>query len=524
MTAGTRPVADSTPAQLRFPPAAGFTVRADFTGGEVSSDLGALVLSAVDARIGLIERLTQAIRDSRDPRYITHSLRDLLTQRVFQMASGYEDGNDANALRHDPLFKLAAGRAPLDADTALACGATHSRLEGSLRRSDIYRLARALVEQFIAGYEHAPCSITLDMDHTDDATYGQQALSFYNHHYGHHCYLPLLVFEAHSGALVTAVLRPGKTPCGAENAMIMKRVLDLLRRHWPTTHILLRGDGHFSNPELMALILADGNADFIFGLTGNKVLTRRAEGLMTNVRGHLALYQTLAARGLGPKVAAVRHFGEFDYQAASWPQAFRVVLKAEVLAGCGVTLPKDNQRYVVTTLRAPSPRTLYQQEYCARGQAENLIKQVKCDLKSDRTSAGSFLANFGRLLLTAGAYVLHQQLRHLGLQGTPLATAQPRTVMLMLFKIAARVKQYKDRVLLHLPSACPVKDLLVLVCQRLYSPNRVRPMPRSPWPAPSGPRDRASHPAHPLRPKLHPISGGKGSYRLKLKKSPRNAG
>ena len=150
MTAGTRPVADSTPAQLRFPPAAGFTVRADFTGGEVSSDLGALVLSAVDARIGLIERLTQAIRDSRDPRYITHSLRDLLTQRVFQMASGYEDGNDANALRHDPLFKLAAGRAPLDADTALACGATHSRLEGSLRRSDIYRLARALVEQFIA--------------------------------------------------------------------------------------------------------------------------------------------------------------------------------------------------------------------------------------------------------------------------------------------------------------------------------------------------------------------------------------
>jgi len=190
--------------------------------------------------------------------------------------------------------------------------------------------------------------------------------------------------------------------------------------------------------------------------------------------------QTLAARGLGPKVAAVRHFGEFDYQAASWPQAFRVVLKAEVLAGCGVTLPKDNQRYVVTTLRAPSPRTLYQQEYCARGQAENLIKQVKCDLKSDRTSAGSFLANFGRLLLTAGAYVLHQQLRHLGLQGTPLATAQPRTVMLMLFKIAARVKQYKDRVLLHLPSACPVKDLLVLVCQRLYSPNRVRPMPRSP--------------------------------------------
>lgn len=480
MTIGTRPLANSTPVQLRFPPAAGFTVRADFTGGEVSSDLGALMLSAVDARIGLIDRLTKAIADCRDPRYITHSLRDLLMQRVFQIASGYEDGNDANALRHDPLFKLAAGRAPLDADTALACGATHSRLEGALRRSDIYRLARALVEQFIAGYPEAPSTITLDMDHTDDATYGQQALSFYNHHYGHHCYLPLLVFEAHSGALVTAVLRPGKTPCGAENAMIMKRVLGLLRRHWPKTHILLRGDGHFSNPALMALILADGNADFIFGLAGNPILARKAEGLMKNVRGHLALHQALAARGVEPKVAAVRHFGEFDYQAGSWPQACRVVLKAEVLAGSGNTPAKDNQRYVVTSLRGPSPRALYQTEYCARGQAENLIKQVKCDLKSDRTSAASFTANFARLLLTAGAYVLHQQLRRLGLYDTPLATAQPRTVMLTLFKIAARVKQYKDRVLLHLPSACPAKDLLVRVCQRLYVPNRVRPMPAAP--------------------------------------------
>lgn len=476
----TRPASDFTPEQLRFPPAAGFTVRADFTGGEVSSDLGALVLGAVDRRIGLIGRLVQAIGDSRDPRYITHSMHDLLTQRVFQIASGYEDGNDANALRHDPLFKLAAGRAPLDADNALACAATHSRLEGSLQRRDIYRLARALIEQFVAGYPQAPVSITLDLDHTDDATYGQQPLSFYNHHYGHHCYLPLLVFEANSGALVTAVLRPGKRPTGAENAMIMKRVLRLLRRHWPQTHILLRGDGHFSNPELMALIQADDNADFLFGLAGNPVLARQAEGLMKNARGHLALHRSLAARGWGPAVAAVRHFGEFEYAAGSWPQAFRVVLKAEVLAGSDVTPAKDNQRYVVTTLRSPSPQALYQQAYCARGQAENLIKQVKVDLRSGRTSASSFLANFARLLFAAGAYVLHQQLRHLGLQGTSLATAQPKTVMLSLFKIAARVKQYKDRVLLHLPSACPVKALLSQLCQRLYPTHRMRPMPASP--------------------------------------------
>ncbi len=186
----------------------------------------------------------------------------------------------------------------------LACGATLSRLEGALRRSDIYRLAHALVEQFIAGYSEAPLTITLALDHTDDAPYGQQELSCYNPHDHRHCYLPLRVFEAHSDALVTAILRPGRRPTGAENAMIMKRVLRLLRRHWPHTHLLLRGDAHFATPELMQLIVADGNADFVFGLAGNAVLLRQAEGLMKNARGHFALHQSLTAQGLGPTVDA----------------------------------------------------------------------------------------------------------------------------------------------------------------------------------------------------------------------------
>lgn len=481
MPAITRPSANSTPEQLCFNSIPGFTVRADFAGGELSSDFGAVVLDAVDHRIGLIDRLTAAISDPRDARYITHPLRDLLKQRVFQIASGYEDGNDADSLRTDPLFKLATGRAPLETDNPLTCGATHSRLEGSLRRSDIYRIARALIEQFVASYSEAPSSITLDMDHTDDAAHGQQELTFYNHHYGHYCYLPLLVFEAETGALVTSVLRPGKRPTGAENAMIMKRVLRVLRQHWPHTHILLRGDGHFSNPELMKLIGEIGNADFIFGLGGSTVLSAKAEGLMKNARGHLALHQSMAAQGMGPVVSSVRLFGEFDYAAKSWQQAHRVVLKAEVLAGNDNGLPaKDNQRYVVTSLRSPTPGALYQQVYCQRGQAENWIKQVKADLKSDRTSASSFLANFARLLLTAAAYVLHQQLRVLGLHDTELACAQPKTVILSLFKIAVRVKQYKDRVLLHLPSACPVRALLAKVCQRLVSVRRKSAMLASP--------------------------------------------
>lgn len=480
MPTSTRPTANSIPDQLRFPSIPGYTVRADFAGGELSSDLGPMLLGAVDRRIGMIGKLAAAIADTRDQRYITHSMHDLLAQRVFQIASGYPDGNDADTLRRDPMFKLAANKAPLDADNPLACGATHSRLENALSSKDIYRMAHALVLQFIAGYSSAPASVTLDLDHTADITHGQQELSFYNHHYGNYCYLPLLVFEAGTGALVTAVLRPGKRPTGAENAMIMKRVLRLLRQHWPLTHILVRGDGHFSNPELMQLIIGDGNADFLFGLPGNAVLSRKAEGLMKNARGHLDLHRSLAAQKLGPAVSAVQMFGEFEYAAKSWSQAHRVVLKAEVLAGTDGAPNKNNERFVVTSLRSPTPRALYQQEYCGRGQVENLIKQVKCDLQSDRTSATTFLANFGRLLLTAAAYVLHQQLRQLGLQGTALAGAQPRTVILSLFKIAVRVKQYKDRVLLHLPTSCPVKALLAQVCGRLCPASRKLVMLASP--------------------------------------------
>lgn len=480
MTTFTCSTVDSAPEQLRLPSIPGYTVRADFTGGELSSDLGAVLLSAVDRRIGMINRLTAAIADTRDTRYITHSLHELLTQRVFQIASGYEGGNDANTLRHDPMFKLAADKAPLDIDNPLACGATHSRLENALSSKDIYRMAHALGLQFIASYSSPPTSITLDMDHTADITHGQQELSFYNHHYGNYCYLPLLIFEASTGALVTAVLRPGKRPTGAENAMIMKRVLRLLRQHWPHTHILIRGDGHFSNPELMQLIVDDGNADLIFGLPGNAILAEKAEGLMKNARGHLEMRLSLAAQNLGPAVSAVQMFGEFEYAAKSWSQAYRVVLKAEVLAGTDGKPNKDNERFVVTTLRSPTPKALYQREYCGRGQAENWIKHVKCDLHSDNTSASSFLANFGRLLLTAAAYVIHQQLRQLGLQDTVLAKAQPKTVILSLFKIAVRVKQYKDRVLLHLPTACPVKSILAKICQRLCPASRKLAMLASP--------------------------------------------
>lgn len=455
-------MSDSIPTQLRFPAMAGFTVRADFEGGAVSSDFGALLLHGVDRQTGLIARLASAIQDKRHPSYIDHSLSELLRQRIFQTACGYADGNDANSLRHDPAFKLAAERAPLGSDNALASGPTFSRLENSVSRKDIYRLARAFVDAFIDSYPKAPPAIVLDMDHSEDRTHGQQELSFYNHHYGSHCYLPLFLFEGLSGKFVTAVLRPGKRPTGRENAAIIGRVVRRLRRAWPQTHIVLRGDGHFSNPELMALCQEDERMDFIFGLAGNKVLTPKAEPLLEKARLLHAERCERARQLKQSEPTATRLYDEVAYQAGSWPQAWRVVVKAEVMA------LGDNPRFVVTSLTDPTPELLYQSLYCARGQDENFIKAVKNDLASDRTSDHAFLANHLRLFYACAAYQLIHSLREQTLCHTELAKAQPMTIILKLFKLAVRVVQYKDRIKLHLPSTCAVKGLLHRVTELLY--------------------------------------------------------
>ena len=444
----------SSPTQLCFPPVGGQTVRADFEGGALSSDFGALLLRGVDRQIGLTARLATAIHDKRHQSYIDHPLRDLLAQRIYQLASGYADANDANHLRHDPLFKLSVERSPLDTEQDLASAPTFSRLEHQMDRKDLYRLTRALVDHFIASYTEPPAAIVLDVDHSDDPTYGQQEFAFYNHHYRSYCYLPLFIFEGTSHALVTASLRPGTRPPGAENAMILVRLLSYLRRHWPQTHILVRGDSHFATPEVMEVIASYRWTDFVFGLAGNAVLLRQAAATLQAARRlHHHRVALAHAHGQAPPTSS-RLYDEFVYAAGSWTQPWRVVLKAEIMqAG-------DNPRFVVTSLEAPTPQMLYEDLYCARGNCENAIKAVKNDLHSDRTSATTFLANAMRLLLACAAYVLHHAFRVHTLQHTALAQAQPSTVILSLFKIAAQIKQYKDRILLHLPSSCPVKALL----------------------------------------------------------------
>ena len=258
----------------------------------MSSDFGALLLRGIDRQIGLTERLAAAMQDRRHPSYSDHTLRDLLAQRIYQIASGYADGNDANSLRHDPLFKLSVERSPLEPAQALASAPTFSRLEHSVDRKDLYRLTRALVDHFIASYPEPPAAIVLDLDHSDDPTHGQQEFAFYNHHYQSYCYLPLFIFEGTSHALVTACLRPGKRPAGAENAMILVRLLASLRRHWPQTHILVRGDSHFATPEVLDVLTHRRRIDFVFGLAGNAVLLRHAAPVMQEAR---SLYQQRTA-------------------------------------------------------------------------------------------------------------------------------------------------------------------------------------------------------------------------------------
>ena len=455
-------MSQSTPEQLRFPPVNGLTVRADFDGGAMSSDVGPLILRGVDQQIGLTARLAQAIEDQRHPSYITHPLHDLIAQRIFQIGCGYEDGNDANALRTDPLFKLGLERRPLVEAMDLASAPTFSRLENAVSTKDIYRMAQAFVDQFIASDPKAPAVIVIDMDHSEDPTYGQQEFSFYNHYYQNHCSLPLLLFEGLSGKFITAALRPSKRPTGAENAMILKRVLPRRRAAWPETRLVLRGDGHFANPERMALALADAHTDFIFGRANNRALSPLAKPFLDAHRPRHAVREANARRLHQAPPASTRSYHDLEYAAGTWHQAFRVILKAEVMSF------DDNPRFVVTSLDLPSPEGLYRDLYSARGQDENFIKMLKNDLASDRTSDHRFLANHLRLFFACGAYVLHHALRTHLLVHTEMAQAQPATVMLKLFKIAVRVVQYKDRVKLQLPSNCPVKALLHRVTEILF--------------------------------------------------------
>ena len=294
--------------------------------------------------------------------------------------------------------------------------------------------------------------MVLDLDHSDDQTHGQQEFAFYNHHYRSYCYLPLFIFEGTSHALVTACLRPGTRPPGRENAMILVRLLSSLRRHWPQTHILVRGDSHFATPEVIDVIASYRWTDFVFGLASNAVLLRQAVPVLQDARRLHQQCTALAQAHRTRPPASSRLYAEFPYAAASWAQPWRVILKAEVMAA------GDNPRFVVTSLVAPTPQRVYEELYCARGDMENRIKE-QFSLFADRVSAETMRANQLRLYLSTMAYVLVSGLRRLGLKATELAQAQVSTIRTKLLKIGAQIRVTVRKVWVSMASSYPWQEL-----------------------------------------------------------------
>lgn len=421
-------------------------VVARFDQAQASTDGGAVLLKALDDRLRLTDQLAACLVDRRDPDKIRHSVRDLLRQRIIGLACGYEDANDAARLVNDPLHKLAVGRDPVT-DAALASQPTLSRFENAVSSRALYRVSRTLATTVIAHHRkrlkgHAQ-RITIDLDPTDDPTHGQQAFTFFNGHYDTWCYLPLvamLTFDDEAEQyLVAIVLRPGNSPATRGARGLVRGLVRRLRHAFPKAAVRVRVDGGFAGKDWLEVLEAQ-RVEYVVGLASNARLVRRAGCLLGE------------AYGLSKLSGRTEHvYGETGYAARSWSQRRRVIIKAEVVRLPGRD-PKCNPRFVVTNLSAP-PATVYA-SYCQRGDVENRLKELHDGLALGRTSCSRFWANQFRVLLTAMAYVLLQELRRQA-QGTSCATAQVSTLRERLLKVAVWVERSVRRFVLHLPQRAP---------------------------------------------------------------------
>lgn len=470
---------------LPFARLCGKTLQADFDGGTLSSDGGVLFLRETEAQVGIIRRFVEALDDRRDPRYIDYSHEELLRQRIFQIACGYEDANDCNSLRCDPAFKAACERLPIVGDD-LASQPPMSRLENAPRRSELYRMAEALLETFLASYNQSPKALILDIDDTADEVHGAQQQSLFNGYYDAYCYLPLHIYEGQSGKLITSILRPGCRPSGPEIVSILKRVVGAMRRAWPNVLILLRGDGHFSTPEVQQWCESQEPVVFyILGQSGNAVLKRQASGLLDQARSLYRYKQARARRKQEHRqqqqskakqetsksqeryqtrseaLLKAKLYTTFSYQAERWSKPRRIICKTEV------SDEGENIRFVVTNLETPRNGWIYEMLYCGRGQMENYIKDHKLFLHSDRTSCHKFAANQFRVFLHSAAYVLMHTLRTKGLRGTGWAKAQFNQMQIRLLKVATRIEELKTKVKFHFPSSFPLQELYETVLRNL---------------------------------------------------------
>ena len=418
-----------------------------FDGGRLSSDGGVLLLREVERRLGVAARLAGCLRDRRDPCRIDHAIVEMLRLRMFLIAAGYEDGDDCDRLRTDPVFKMAVGRPP-ESGEVLCSQPTISRLENAPSKIEVARMMAAMVDLFCASWPRPPEAIMLDIDDTLDRVHGHQQLSLFNAHYDERCFLPIHIYEAGSGKPVAVILREGKTPGGTEVRTIIKHVVRRIRRHWPKTRLCWRGDSHYARPEAMDWCEENG-VDYLFGLAGNDVLHAEVRSRADD----------LCVRRAEAGEAKRRSWAAFRYAAKSWAKPRRVVARLEA------STRGFDARYVVTTL-AGSAERLYETVYCARGQAENFIKLHKTQLASDRTSCRSPRANQFRLILHTAAYWLLLTLRAAAPKRSYWHTAEFITLRLRLLKIAARIVEGAARIRVWLPTACPHAAIFRLIAGR----------------------------------------------------------
>ena len=442
---------DTIPQAVLFPDLFNKPLVATFDQPHASSDGGAILLKAADARYGLIDGFARCLVDDRQPGKVRHALKDLLAQRIYGLACGHPDANDADRLADDPIHKLLLGRDPIDGDP-LASQPTLSRFENQVGVHELHamgcELAANVIDRHRQRLHGRARRITIDLDPTDDPTHGAQQLTFFNGHYDCWCYLPLLAFVTFNDEveqyLCAAILRPGNAPAtrGARGTLI--RLLDLLRQAFPKARFLVRLDGGFATPEILDRLDAEPRLDYVVAMGDNAVLTRCAESTMVEAR------RQSEASGQTEHV-----YTEVRYAAGTWTHERRVVIKAEVVRLPGRE-PRDNPRCVITNLRQ-TPRFLYEQVYCARGDIENRIKELHEGLQIGRTSCSRFWANQLRVLLTAAAYVLMQELR-LRAARTACARTQVTGLRERLLQLGVQVVVSVRRIVLHLPTSTPDLD------------------------------------------------------------------
>ena len=418
----------------------GRAVEADFAGGELTSDAGGVLLHDADRRMGLTQALAEVISDPRDPARIVHSVKDMLRQRVYAIALGYEDGNDHQQLRNDPLLRLLCER-----DEQLGSPPTLCRFENFVNRASLWRMADVLVEKFITSHSAPPQELILDFDATDFEIHGGQELRFFHGYYDCYCFLPLYVFC--DDQLLCAYLRPSKIDAAKHAWAILALLAERLRRAWPEVRLIFRGDSSFARWKMLRWCERH-DIGYIVGLARNARLQSLGAGFMQSAR------EKFEATGEKQRV-----LGEFQYAADSWDKPRRVVARAEYGE------QGENPRFVVTNL-AGTPAHLYEDVYCAREEMENRIKE-QLMLFADRVSDHRFAANQLRVLLAATAYVLVEHIRRVALAETELKQAQADTIRLKLFKIGARITRSARRIVLHLSASYPYQDLLRTAAARL---------------------------------------------------------